>query len=64
MNDMNVFPRWLCKLLSYISTFTLGMYVYASTHGVVIEGYRWIATILFGTIFYICSLPKKQKKFI
>ena len=54
-------PTWLCKLLSYISAFTLGAYCYGSTHGNVPELYRWILTIMFGLMFYVMSLPDKKQ---
>ena len=54
------FPKWLAKLLSYISAFTLGIYTYASTHGDPIEAHRWLLTSVFGLMFFLFSLSDKK----
>lgn len=45
-------PKWLSMLLSYIFVFTLGAYVYGTTHGNTPELYRWILTCSFGLLFF------------
>ena len=60
MSDDFIFPRWLCRLMSYISTFTCGMYAYGASHGNVPETYRVVLTICFGLMFFVASLKFKQ----
>lgn len=63
MNDNDfIFPKWLCKLLSYIAVFTCGAYTYAAVRGNPPELNRVILTCLFGLMFYIGSLNFKQSK--
>lgn len=52
--------KWLYRLLSHVSAFTLGAYTYGSLHGNTPELYRWILTGLFGIIFFAMSLPKNK----
>lgn len=59
MNDF-IFPRWLCRLLSYILTFICGAYAYGALHGNPPESYRVVITIFFGLMFFILSLPDKK----
>ena len=48
-------PKWVFRLLSHISCFTMGLYVASSQGGQPIELYRWIMTPAFGIMFYILS---------
>lgn len=59
MSD-KMLPKWLCKLLSYITVFTCGGYAYAATHGNPPESYRVVLTCVFGLMFFILSLPDKK----
>lgn len=59
-DDKFIFPKWLCRLLSYISAFTYGLYCYSSIHGNPIEIHRWVMTGGFGIMFYLASLTPKQ----
>jgi surface polysaccharide O-acyltransferase-like enzyme len=55
------FPKWLCRILSHISAFTIGIYCYNQlTLDKPIELHRWLLTILFGLMFFIGSLPDKK----
>jgi len=58
MNDF--YPKWLAKLLSYISAFVCGAYTHAAFNGNPPETTRIIITISFGVMFYIMSLPDKK----
>jgi len=53
-----IFPRWLSKILSYLSAFNLGIYTYVSLHGQPVEFYRWFITIAIGLLFYLDSERK------
>lgn len=53
-------PKWVFRLLSYISVFTLGLYAASAKNGQSIELYRWLMTSGFGLMFYFLSLPKKD----
>ena len=59
MNDF-IFPKWLSKLLSYLSVFTCGMYAYAAKLGNPPEIYRVVLTVTFGIMFYVQSLPNSK----
>lgn len=62
MNSNFIFPKWLCRLLSYLSTFTCGMYAYGAGHGNPPEAYRVVLTISFGLMFFIASLDIKSRE--
>jgi hypothetical protein len=62
MNEDFIFPRWLCRLLSYISVFTCGAYAYAAIHGHPPELYRVVLTCLFGIMFFVASINLKSKQ--
>jgi hypothetical protein len=53
-------PKWIFKILSYLTVFLYGGYVYGANHGNNSELYHWIITALFGIFFYILSLPNKN----
>lgn len=62
MNE-STFPKWLAKILSYLSMFVIGAYVCSAIrYHDSPELYRWILTSVFGIFFYFLSLPEKNKQ--
>ena len=57
---MQIFPRWLSILLSYMSMFIIGTYVCSHVKfDTPVETYRWVFTMFFGLIFFIDAHMKK-----
>lgn len=46
-----MFTKWVYRLLSHISAFICGAYLYGHLHGNKVELHRWVLTCLFGIIF-------------
>jgi len=61
MNDDFPFPRWLCRILSHLAAFTIGVYAYSTFNGQPVEDYRWALTGLFGLMFFVGSLKFEKK---
>jgi len=59
MGDM--FLKWVYRILSHVSAFTYGSYLYGHLHGNKVELYQWILTGLFGIMFFVLSLPDKKE---
>lgn len=58
----DLFPKWLCKLLSHMSCVTLGIYL-ANTFknpNYQVEPHQWAMTIVFGLMFFVMPSPNKS----
>ena len=61
MDNDFIFPKWLCRVFSYVAVFTCGAYTYGAVNGKPPTADHVVPTIVFGLFFFILSLPDKKK---
>lgn len=59
---IDLFPKWVCKLLSYLCVFILGIYTYACQYGSrEISARDWVVAGGFGMLFFWMSVNDKKR---
>ncbi len=57
--ENRIFPKWMSKILAFMSAFILGAYVTQEfKFNQPVEMYRYVLTFMFGLMFYLDSERK------